>query len=90
MSSISDTLTRCPHCETRFRVTKKQLAAANGKVRCGHCLCVFNAIEHAQPEESEPQQPEPRSLKLRKTMRTWSLTTIPRRMPPKVPVVCGP
>jgi len=59
MSSISDTLTRCPHCETRFRVTKKQLAAANGKVRCGHCLCVFNAIEHAQPEESEPQQPEP-------------------------------
>ena len=57
MSSTPDTLTRCPHCETRFRVTKKQLAAANGKVRCGHCLQVFNAIEHAQPEETEPQEP---------------------------------
>ena len=59
MSSTPDTLTRCPHCETRFRVTKKQLAAANGKVRCGHCLQVFNAIEHAQPEETETPQPEP-------------------------------
>lgn len=57
MSSLSDTLTRCPHCETRFRVTKKQLAAANGKVRCGHCLQVFNAIEHAQPEDAEPREP---------------------------------
>lgn len=60
MSSTPDTLTRCPHCETRFRVTKKQLAAANGKVRCGHCLQVFNAIEHAQPEESGPQEAESR------------------------------
>ncbi|TDT40185.1 putative Zn finger-like uncharacterized protein [Halospina denitrificans] len=59
MSSTPDTLTRCPHCETRFRVTKKQLAAASGKVRCGHCLRVFNAIEHAQPEEPETQEPEP-------------------------------
>ena len=59
MSSIQDSLTRCPHCETLFRVTKKQLAAANGKVRCGHCLQVFNAIEHAQPEETEPPASTP-------------------------------
>lgn len=57
-STPDDTLTRCPHCETRFRVTKKQLAAARGKVRCGHCLQVFNAIEHAQPEEPEAPEDE--------------------------------
>lgn len=38
--------TQCPKCETRFRVTDEQLGIAKGKVRCGNCLSVFNAIEH--------------------------------------------
>ncbi|MCD1631048.1 DUF3426 domain-containing protein [Marinobacter shengliensis] len=38
--------TQCPNCETRFRVTDEQLSIAGGKVRCGSCLKVFNAIEH--------------------------------------------
>lgn len=41
------TLTRCPHCQTRFRVTEQQLGVASGKVRCGNCMEVFNAREHA-------------------------------------------
>ncbi len=39
--------TRCPQCSTVFRVTDRQLAIANGKVRCGKCQHIFNAREHA-------------------------------------------
>lgn len=35
--------TKCPNCETIFRLTDEQLSAANGKVRCGLCLHIFNA-----------------------------------------------
>lgn len=38
-------LTRCPGCGTAFRVTPDQLKARAGKVRCGHCSAVFNALE---------------------------------------------
>lgn len=38
--------TQCPKCRTRFRVTAEQLGIAKGKVRCGHCMDVFNAVEH--------------------------------------------
>lgn len=35
----------CPSCRTRFRVTEKQLAVADGRVRCGACLAVFDGRE---------------------------------------------
>jgi len=38
--------TQCPKCQTRFRVTDQQLGVAGGKVRCGNCMEVFNAIDH--------------------------------------------
>ncbi|MBD7975995.1 DUF3426 domain-containing protein [Serpens gallinarum] len=34
---------QCPHCRTSFRVSRAQLGAAHGAVRCGACLHVFNA-----------------------------------------------
>lgn len=37
--------TRCPDCQTIFRVTPEQLKARAGKVRCGHCQGVFNALD---------------------------------------------
>jgi len=40
---------QCPHCHTRFRVTQEHLAAADGDVRCGVCLEVFNASNQAAP-----------------------------------------
>ena len=47
-------LTRCPHCQTTFRVSQAQLDAARGKVRCGKCQQVFNAQEHiSQPIEAQ-------------------------------------
>lgn len=45
-------LTRCPGCGTAFRVTPDQLKARAGKVRCGHCSAVFNALETL--EDSPP------------------------------------
>ena len=38
--------TNCPNCQTQFVVTKKQLNQYKGKVRCGHCLHVFDATLH--------------------------------------------
>ncbi len=63
--SDTSTLTRCPHCQTRFRVTEQQLGAASGKVRCGQCREVFNALENAEyeapaPEPAEQREPEPK------------------------------
>ena len=36
---------RCPNCQTVFRVTPEQLRARAGKVRCGQCQAVFNALD---------------------------------------------
>ncbi|MCB1691341.1 MAG: DUF3426 domain-containing protein [Pseudomonadales bacterium] len=50
-----DTLvTRCPGCETSFRVTEAQLDAAGGVVRCGACLIVFSAIDNMLHDDEEP------------------------------------
>ena len=37
-------LTTCPHCQTSFRVAVEQLEHAEGRVRCGNCLQVFDGI----------------------------------------------
>ena len=36
--------TRCPGCNTIFRVTAPQLELRAGQVRCGHCRTVFNGL----------------------------------------------
>jgi len=57
--------TQCPKCQTRFRVSDEQLGVAKGKVRCGNCMEVFNAIEHrvtpasSQPSTSTARETEP-------------------------------
>lgn len=38
--------TRCPQCQTVFRVVQDQLRVSEGWVRCGRCSDVFNAAEH--------------------------------------------
>lgn len=63
--------TRCSECETLFRVTREQLNAARGRVRCGRCGNVFDALSslheefaplprvaHATDDEREPHEPE--------------------------------
>ncbi len=54
--------TCCPHCKTCFRITKAQLAVAQGKVRCGTCTQIFNAREHLHetlPERKPASRPPP-------------------------------
>jgi predicted Zn finger-like uncharacterized protein len=43
--------TRCPTCQTYFRVSREQLQASSGQVRCGRCQVVFDAFAtlSAQP-----------------------------------------
>ncbi len=69
--------TRCPHCETQFRVTEEQCQIADGIVRCGVCNETFNALDEspdittaevdkisqpASPETTaEPAQDQPQS-----------------------------
>ncbi|MFL1456403.1 DUF3426 domain-containing protein [Marinobacter sp. GN3S48] len=63
--------TRCPNCDTRFRVTDEQLSIAKGKVRCGNCMEVFNAVDHqvgpsasagsSHPSPAQPPSPSPES-----------------------------
>ncbi|RQR39406.1 DUF3426 domain-containing protein [Burkholderia sp. Bp9143] len=48
--------TRCPHCETVFRLQQEQLSLHDGLVRCGHCQQVFNASQSLVPDPA--QQPE--------------------------------
>ena len=50
--------TRCPECETTFRLGAEDLRRAQGKVRCGDCGSVFNALEYLA-EESEPSEEPP-------------------------------
>ncbi|HDR9082662.1 TPA: zinc-ribbon domain-containing protein [Burkholderia vietnamiensis] len=42
--------TRCPHCETVFRLQQDQLTLHDGLVRCGHCRQVFDATRSLVPE----------------------------------------
>jgi predicted Zn finger-like uncharacterized protein len=65
--------TRCPECETTFRVTDEALKKAHGQVRCGRCASVFNAYAELQDsakvvdpravtsaaETPPPDRPEP-------------------------------
>ncbi|WP_018152556.1 DUF3426 domain-containing protein [Leeia oryzae] len=54
--------TRCPNCRTAFRVKADQLAAMAGKVRCGRCAYVFNALDHLLPPAEGPRTEFPAEL----------------------------
>lgn len=55
--------TQCPQCQTVFRVTPATLKAAQGRVRCGRCRRVFNALTYLieREDESDAVTEEPRS-----------------------------
>jgi predicted Zn finger-like uncharacterized protein len=49
-------LTRCPSCDTTFRVHAPQLSVRGGRVRCGKCNLIFDAL--TQIVEDEKASPE--------------------------------
>jgi predicted Zn finger-like uncharacterized protein len=64
-------ITRCPNCQTAFRVTEAQLQAHRGKVRCGRCAFVFNAnecLEIEQKVEIVSEVTAPPSVKVTETI----------------------
>lgn len=56
-------LSRCPACATVFRVDTVQLRAREGRVRCGRCHTVFDAVdamvELPLPKASDGSPPDP-------------------------------
>jgi predicted Zn finger-like uncharacterized protein len=48
--------TRCPNCNTLFKVTSGQLQHHEGQVRCGNCKAVFSGIEHLTSPDTEAWQ----------------------------------
>ena len=50
-----NTITQCPQCATRFKVSQAQLEAHQGMVRCGRCQAVFNASQHVHDDQPSPQ-----------------------------------
>ena len=54
-------ITRCPACETHFKVVPDQLRISEGWVRCGQCDEIFDASHHLVPdtfvEEKQEQLP---------------------------------
>ena len=46
-------ITRCPSCQTLFKVVPDQLRVSQGWVRCGQCEEIFDAAQHLQESDSE-------------------------------------
>jgi len=86
-------ITRCPACETMFKVVADQLKVSEGWVRCGHCDGIFDATANLQ-EESLPApapaglqrpspgaQPEPQQPRLSTVPRLRDEPVIPLSSP---------
>ena len=76
-------VTRCPHCQTSFRVRDEHLSVAKGMVRCGSCLQVFKAAEHFidNPQAAKPVVAAARTEKAEQPQST------PVKSPPLKPEV---
>jgi len=48
---------KCPHCQTRYRLTKEMFATSHIKVRCARCSGVFICTQPAQTEIETPVSP---------------------------------
>ncbi len=49
-------LSRCPACATVFRVDTVQIRAREGRVRCGRCHAVFDALDAMVDVPAAPAQ----------------------------------
>ena len=72
------TVTQCPACSTRFKVTQEQLDAYHGMVRCGRCQTVFNAIENLYDDGPSPQLDLPIMLEEAAPEEPVTMVTAPK------------
>lgn len=73
-------VTRCPSCETLFRVTPEQLQALEGQVRCGRCMTVFDGFKGLAtlPEQAPSETPlQPAADSVRPSAAATTTATLP-------------
>ena len=71
--------TRCPACETYFRVSREQLQASSGQVRCGRCQMVFDAFASLSAQPPAMTRPRPAAATPPSTMEEQTVQTPPPR-----------
>ncbi|MGP1629913.1 MAG: MJ0042-type zinc finger domain-containing protein, partial [Giesbergeria sp.] len=86
--------TRCPSCQTRFKVVADQLRISDGWVRCGQCKQVFDASLSLETVGTEPMLPEMQLDRLRgpverstpqtKTQDTWGGLAYTEQSQPRI------
>lgn len=54
--------TRCPACDTVFKIVPDQLKISKGWVRCGRCAEVFDAAAHAAASDETNAWPQNRTV----------------------------
>lgn len=79
-------VTQCPTCHTSFDISRNQLKAANGRVRCGSCRQIFVATEHLATRgntrasdttlPAEPLLLPPQRQSIGLTQLLWGLTIV--------------
>lgn len=74
--------TRCPACETVFKVVPDQLKVSSGWVRCGRCAEVFDAATHMLAPVGIPAKP---ALKVPEAVRPASQPLIAPVIAPVAP-----
>lgn len=67
--------TRCPNCETTFRITADTLRVASGAVRCGNCTTVYSAFSGLRQDTLDSGM-QPVEDFLSPTMQTQELAAI--------------
>lgn len=75
--------TRCPACETVFKVVPDQLKVSSGWVRCGRCAEVFDAATHMLAPAGTPARPA--ALKAPEPVRPTSQPVVAPMAVPPVP-----
>lgn len=83
-------LTRCPACATHFRVTPDQLKLRAGRVRCGECQHVFNALDTLIEETPIVIVPAPSTVAETSLQATTSTTASEDGLAPEIAVVSAP
>lgn len=86
-------VTQCPHCRTSFRVSRAQLGAAHGAVRCGACLHVFNAGQQLLsqlPQQVRPSTPSQAPAPRPAPTDTQPPAAAPTPKPTSAPVASAP
>jgi len=80
--------TRCPQCQTVFRITAAQLKARDGMVRCGRCQNVFRADQHLVERPAKSELKSSGTTRKRNPRKTTAAGTA--RKTPAAPVATSP